>query len=564
MRYGLGAILFTMLLLATAAGQSQRSRIYSTPVPPNREVLDRLNLRLAWSSHVPMDGMRDGLLAIRLTGKTLLVQTRSGLVSQIDAETGKTLWRTRVGDPYRTEQPLTFNATTVFVLNSNFLYGIDRSDGTVQYQMPLSGGISAPPIADDEQLYLPTTVGRLRTFRLPNLIAEKLFLQEQAELAEKAALGKETPSTLALVSPASSLNIPLPGTVKRVGPQPVEAWSSAFDLRLDYQPLVGSDTIALPSDDGTLSGFPKNTPPLGGAGVPLYTFRAGGTLVVPPGQYEDVCYYGSSDSNLYAILIPTGQVLWRHTAGTSISRQPLATASDVYVSSERNGLARLDRTTGEALWRVPRGNRVLSAQPDVDRVLAVNPKFVYATDRSGRIVILDRIRGTILSTWDLRDFVFVTPNDWTDRLYLAAHNGLIVCLHDRQYVAPFFHKEIENSLLRKLTKPYTITQIFKRPLKEALRIVEIDLQVKMLISKPAFRDAGLEPIEDKEVLLDKIGPEQGAPTLRDALQKLLDPFGATFEPIEDTLLIVPKPKGADKPAEKPADMNPAEKKDMGM
>ena len=50
------------------------------------------------------------------------------------------------------------------------------------------------------------------------------------------------------------------------------------------------------------------------------------------------------------------------------------------------------------MWSIPRGNRILQSQPDVDRVLAVNPKFVYATDRSGRLVVLDRIRGNILST----------------------------------------------------------------------------------------------------------------------------------------------------------------------
>ena len=52
--------------------------------------------------------------------------------------------------------------------------------------------------------------------------------------------------------------------------------------------------------------------------------------------------------------------------------------------AQRLLLARLDRGTGEPMWRIPRGNRVLNSQPDVDRVLAVNPKFVYATDRSGR------------------------------------------------------------------------------------------------------------------------------------------------------------------------------------
>ncbi len=554
MRFGLGAVCITLIILTTAEGQSERTRRYTAPVPPGREALNRLNLRLAWYAHIPMEGMRDDLVTVQLTGKTLLAQTRSGLVSQLDGETGKTLWRTRVGDAYRTNQPLTYNSTTVFVLNNNYLYGIDRTDGTIQYQMPLPGGISAPPVADEEQIYLPTVMGQLRSYHLPNLIAEKLNLAEQAEQRTKEAAKNEPASLPPPPSQGGRPFLPGPGAVNHAGPQPQPAWFTDMTLRLDYQPLLSNETVAVPSVDGALIGYQK-APAQGGTAQPLYRFRASGDLAVPPGQYEDVCYYGSSDANLYAILLTTGQVLWRYTAGGAITRQPLATRTDVFVSTERNGLARLDRNTGEPMWRVPRGQRMLNSQPEVDRVLAVNPKYVYATDRSGRVVILDRTRGTILSTWDVRDFVFQVPNDWNDRLYLAAQNGLIVCLHDRDYVLPQPHKEIENSLLRKLTRPHTITQIFKRPLKEAIRNLEIELQIKILISKPAFRDQGLEPIDDKEVAVDRIGPEQGAPTLRDALQKLLDPFGATFEPIEDTLLIVPKPKGADKPPE----MNPAEK-----
>ena len=42
----------------------------------------------------------------------------------------------------------------------------------------------------------------------------------------------------------------------------------------------------------------------------------------------------------------------------------------------------------------------------------------------------------------MRDFVYPVPNEITDRLYLAAHNGLIVCLHDRDYATPLRHRKI--------------------------------------------------------------------------------------------------------------------------
>jgi len=549
MRQGFAAGLLTLLATTQAIGQPDRNTIYTNPLPPPRAALERLNLKLAWSVHVPMDGTKDGLVTIRLTGKRLLVQTRSGLVAELDAETGRILWRTRVGNPYQILQPLTYNNNMVFALNNNYLYGLDRSDGTVQYQMTLPGGIAAPPIADDDQIYLPTVAGQLRAYRLPNLAVARLNLQlQQEEEARAAAMIGYLPKTGAPTD-APRIVVPPRGAAVRIGPQPVEVWMTARNLRVDYQPLLSNDTILATASNGTLTAFSKYQPPEGGTALPAFSFEANGAQLVSPGQYADVCYLGSGDGNLYAIHMGSGRVIWRYTTGTPVTRQPLATRSDVFVSSERKGLARVDRTTGEALWRVPVGRQLLPAQPEVDRVLAVNPKFVYGTDRSGRMVILDRARGTILSTWDVRDFVFQTPNDWTDRLYLAAQNGLIVCLHDREYVNPHYHRDLENSLLRKLTLPFSLPPVTNKPLKELLREIGADRQIKILISRPAFTDRGLVPPDDVAITENKI---EGT-TLKDGLQKILDRMGvdATFEAVEDTILIVPKREAA-----KPPDMNP--------
>jgi hypothetical protein len=37
-------------------------------------------------------------------------------------------------------------------------------------------------------------------------------------------------------------------------------------------------------------------------------------------------------------------------------------------------------------------------------------------------------------------------NELTDRLYLASHNGLIVCLHDRAYPTPLRMKNVEQKV----------------------------------------------------------------------------------------------------------------------
>ena len=98
------AVGLTMPVLA----QSARSQLYSTPLPPPREVLDRLNLQMNWRVYVPMDGRHDGLATVQLHGPDLYVQTRSGMMALLDAETGVTRWRSprRSSLPCRTRSGL--------------------------------------------------------------------------------------------------------------------------------------------------------------------------------------------------------------------------------------------------------------------------------------------------------------------------------------------------------------------------------------------------------------------------------------------------------------------------
>ena len=51
--------------LAVATASGQYARVWTRPVPPATEVLDRLNLRLGWRTGVPIDGYRDGIATVQ-------------------------------------------------------------------------------------------------------------------------------------------------------------------------------------------------------------------------------------------------------------------------------------------------------------------------------------------------------------------------------------------------------------------------------------------------------------------------------------------------------------------
>src|SRR5262245_57165373 len=177
----------TLLLVAMAtAALGQEPRIYTTPKPPSREVLDRLSLTQAWRVKIPTEGHRDGFLSIQvIPGKTpkaraqIIVQLLSGAVLLLDAETGDTLWRSPTGEPYWQGRAAAYNSNSVFVTRREYLFIMDRANGDHRLEivdprskqrshgLPLTGVPSAAPAADDETVVVPINK-RIVAYELPD------------------------------------------------------------------------------------------------------------------------------------------------------------------------------------------------------------------------------------------------------------------------------------------------------------------------------------------------------------------------------------------------------------
>jgi outer membrane protein assembly factor BamB len=529
----LACVGLALALGLTIAFAQDRDLVWSSPVVPPREALDRLNLKLAWTAQVQTESQRDGLASVQVAGRLLLVQTRSGLVTALEAETGQTRWRSRVGHPYRRPLPLAFNRKYVFVINGTSLFGLDRETGAQSWELNLPEGVSAPPVAGDFQVYVGFGSSRLSAYLLPQ--------------ADQAPAGSGTEMSQYLRGEDLSESYPV-GTLAT---QPVLAWTSLTRARLEWTPLLGQEDILCAAPEGevvALEKFPIRTR----RATEVFRYRlTDDPITVPPGQYEDMAYIGSRDSNVYAVSIGTGRVAWRFTASTPIQRQPIATEKDVYVVSDRLGLARVDRATGLPAWRLPRGGVIYNANPEADRFVAANPKFVYATDAAGRLLVLDRATGLRLSTYaGTREFNVPISNAANDRLYLGANNGLIVCLHDRDYPTPFRHArgeeravdpqtaEVEAKLAKPITdsgrEPATLTATLKELLGEK------NGNIKFLISENAFKEAGVVGIEDRLVSVPKVTNV----ALGELLRRVLAQADANYHVVKDTLLIYPIVKKA--------------------
>jgi outer membrane protein assembly factor BamB len=452
------ALALVTLLITTCASSAQNPvRVYSTPPVPPQESLDPLNLKLAWRTYLPTEQRRDGIFSVQILdqpggrGQQILVQTRSGLIVALDGDSGVTQWRARVGNPYTVSNLLGHNTKSIFAIIGMELFAINRSTGVVEWQFTLPHAATSSPVADEDRIYI-TEAGRLQSYAIPKgADTSPAGVEKRLEaLPERAAapapepvavdqsrsasvLGSRAQGIQAVsavssrgqavrsVGPLASLSAG--GQLPAGGPQPQFLWEYLADSPLELAPLYTTNFVAVASFNGVFYVMSNED------GRHLYRLQAGPPLTAPLGKLEseDIAYVASEDYSVYALDVVQGHVLWRFAAGGPVKRRPIPTANDVYVSAERAGLYRVDRKTGDAVW--------LNRQ--ADRFLGANNKYVYAADPSGRLLILDLARGNVLASFaGSRDFVVPISNGLTDRIFLASNDGLLVCIHDRDYPKP--------------------------------------------------------------------------------------------------------------------------------
>lgn len=162
--------------------------------------------------------------------------------------------------------------------------------------------------------------------------------------------------------------------------------------------------------------------------------RLSDRVAAAPAQAGTVGYFPLADGGLMAIEMTRGSaaglhVLWRTNVGGMGNRTPVVTDKALFTAGDHSGVVRVDRELGDVIWR---------SDKMVDRVAAVNHEFAYLRDRQGRLLVYDVNRATDpvlrksapLAGIAVPAFNIPVTNTFTDRVFLAADNGLLVCLRD--------------------------------------------------------------------------------------------------------------------------------------
>ena len=256
---------------------------------------------------------------------------------------------------------------------------------------------------------------------------------------------QRTPSVQSL--PPSVAQAYVLANLRPRGIQPTELWIHTSTRRYMNQPVLSDNDgvttvidkasvsrVWLTTDSSTIEGVDKrdgsyqiNTKVQDTVTAPM----AGPVQVAPD---KLLGFVGLIDGNVVAIDLLRGSLQghrteWRATVGGYMNRKPVATKDAVFAAGDQSGVAKIDMETGEMVWKT---------ESYADRLLGLNDEFVYVRDRLGNLLIYDRKkatdvesrRSTPLAKMSVAGFNVPITNDKTDRIFLAADSGILVCLRD--------------------------------------------------------------------------------------------------------------------------------------
>jgi outer membrane protein assembly factor BamB len=93
----------------------------------------------------------------------------------------------------------------------------------------------------------------------------------------------------------------------------------------------------------------------------LWKFKTGDEVKSSAAISAGRVFIGSSDENVYALDLATGQKLWSYKTGGSVEAAPCVLEGRVFVGSADNFLYALDAATGALKWKYETGGQILGS-----------------------------------------------------------------------------------------------------------------------------------------------------------------------------------------------------------
>jgi outer membrane protein assembly factor BamB len=278
-----------------------------------QEEAARLGLKRAWFTQVRVNPARHRVERAVLENDRLTVLTTAGLVQELNALTGHTLWIAPVGNENYPSLGPAASEKFVALVNGSTLYVLDRKDGKPVIIRSVGGAPGAGPALAQNDVFVPLVSGKMEAY----------------------PLGKQT-----------------------LTPWYYQSFGKAM-----VAPLATAESVVWTTDAGYLYVANSNHISM------RYRLETGSDIVAPPAYQKPFVYVASQAGEVFAMSELSGARNWKYATGFPVTRAPAAVGGRVYVTSDQPALHCIDANTGTRVWEAP--HVVQFAAASKDRVYGV-------------------------------------------------------------------------------------------------------------------------------------------------------------------------------------------------
>ncbi len=364
-------------------------------------------LETVWEAQAVLNVDRDKVAHIVNDEDVVFVQSTAGVVTAINAETGREMWTTQVGRTDEVAMPATSNAGIVMIVAGPKLYAMDKFTGRQLFSYRLNSQPSAGPVITEGSFLVPLSDTSVAACSLKTL----QYLERYQKL----------PSGVA---------------------QPI-AWRFVTGEVIKVAPVAGASRCAFVTDTGNVFVVDIGGGQSGKSKFQLLLQSQPTAPLTLVSRDQEYLFAAVANNRLYCIGLNTnGRMQWTYPLGQRVSEPITVIDQDVFVVGDEGELMALGLKSG-----LPR--QTTSAKPfvvkDVKTLVSVSENAVYIFDSSGRLLTVDRKSGEVVATTEFPGLNVPIRNSVTDRLYLSSTSGRVVCLKESGIDFPIYHQNPKRS-----------------------------------------------------------------------------------------------------------------------
>lgn len=209
-------------------------------------------------------------------------------------------------------------------------------------------------------------------------------------------------------------------------------YQSCADMRTDFEALrykavpIGAAPTAVSTPAGTETASPGETTGFGDMAVgiePRWTFRTEDEIYSSPAIFREFAFIGSYDTNIWALRLDTGELVWKRATEGGIATTPIIDPDyrQILFGSEDYTFSSLDYRDGRLNWSYTTGDKVRGTAR-----LAHGHVFFGSDD--GKLYALVANNGRYLWEYDSAAPIRSTPFVTEDRIIFGNEAGEVIGL----------------------------------------------------------------------------------------------------------------------------------------